>query len=200
MDPQPVWSPLGVLELSRVLWEVPVRWWLSGGWAIDEFVARGQATRDHGDIDISVPRRDWPAVWRGLSERFEMRVAKAGRLDRCATERIESGVWNIWARDQTGGPWRMQINLEETDGDRWIYRRDPRISRPLREVRLRSERIWYGAPAVQLLWKAKAPSAKDEHDWTVAVSKLSPDERVWLGRAITLAHPQSTWATRLAQE
>jgi Aminoglycoside-2''-adenylyltransferase len=190
---------LGVIELSRLLREVPVRWWLSGGWAIDEFVAAGQATRDHGDIDVSVPRQDWPALRRGLGDRFQLRVAAAGRLDRLATELVQPGVWNISARDRAGGPWRMQINLEEAAGDRWIYRRDPRISRPLSELRWWSGRTWCGAPAVQLLWNAKAPSAKDEHDWTITVPKLPVDERVWLGRAIAIAHSQSAWATRLAQ-
>jgi hypothetical protein len=46
VDAQPAWSPLGVADMSRLLREVPVRRWLSGGWAIDEFVTVGQATRD----------------------------------------------------------------------------------------------------------------------------------------------------------
>jgi hypothetical protein len=68
------------------------------------------------------------------------------------------------------------------------------------ELRWWSGRTWCGAPAVQLLWKAEAPSVKDEHDWAITVPRLAPDERVWLARAIAIAHPQSTWATRLAQD
>lgn len=199
MDPQPFWSPMSATELSVLLRDAPACWWLSGGWGIDEFVAGGRATREHGDIDVSVPRSDWPVFWRGLGDRFQLCVAEAGRLDRPAGRRVDSGVHNIWARDRAGGPWRMQINLEEVDGDRWVYRRDPRISRPLSEVRWWSGRMWCGAPAVQLLWKAKAPLPKDEHDWRIAVPKLSDDELVWLARAIAVAHPQSSWATRLEQ-
>ena len=162
------------------------------------FVTEGQATRDHGDIDISVPRADWPALWRGLNDQFQLQVAEAGRLDRSAPETVEPGVWNIWARDRAGGPWRVQINLEDGEGDRWVYRRDARISRSLLEVRWCSGRTWCGAPAVQLLWKAKAPSAKDEHDWALTVPKLPRDERVWLAWAIAIAHPHSPSATRLA--
>ena len=193
------WHSLGVVELEQLLQEVPVRWWLSGGWAIDEFAAAGQPTRDHGDIDVSVPRPEWRTLWRALSDRFELRVADSGRLDRPAPEHANPDIWNIWARELTGGPWVMQINVEETNGDRWVYRREPRISRPISDVRYRSARTFYGAPAVQLLYKAKAPLPKDEHDWAITVPKLPATEYAWLTNAIATAHPQSRWATRLDQ-
>lgn len=141
------WQPLSVVEVEHLLRDVPVRWWLSGGRAIDEFVAAGQSTRDHGDIDVSVPRSEWPTLWRVLTNRYELRVAESGRLDRSAPERADPEIRSIWACELAGGPWVMQINLEETSGDRWIYRRDPQISLPISEVRCRSARTFYGAPA-----------------------------------------------------
>jgi hypothetical protein len=193
------WDPLAVIKLEQLLRNIPVRWWLSGGWAIDEFVAAGHPTRQHGDIDVSVPRPEWPTLWSALKDRFQLRVAEAGNLDRPAPGQADSDMWNIWARDLAGGPWLMQINLEESDGERWIYRRDPRVNRPTSEVRRRSARTFYGAPAVQLLYKAKAPVAKDERDWEITVPKLPADEHAWLAHAIATAHPESPWATRLTR-
>jgi len=170
---------------------------LSGGWAIDEFVTGGRASREHGDIDVSVARLDWPVFCRELQGRLELRVAESGRDDGRAGQHVAGHVRNIWAREVGEGPWRLQINLEETDAERWRYRRDPRVSRPLSEVRWWSGRTWCVAPAVQLLWQAKSPRPSDEHDWGITLPRLPVDECAWLAQAIRLAHPESPWADRL---
>ena len=188
-----------VEEVAALLLEISGRWWLSGGWGIDEFATGGRASREHGDVDVSVARQDWPAFWSELHGRLDLRVADAGRLDEPARERVGGHVRNIWAREWAGGPWRLQINLEETEGDLWRYRRNPHVSRPISQVRWWSGRTWCIAPAVQLLWKAKSPRPNDEHDCAITLPKLPVDERAWLAQAIRLAHPESPWADRLRQ-
>ena len=51
MDPS--FAPLRA-ELEHVA-DLPVPWYVAGGWAIDLFV--GQVTRDHQDVDLVIGRR-----------------------------------------------------------------------------------------------------------------------------------------------
>ncbi len=48
------WEPLDVPGVIEVLDRVPGCWWLSGGYAIDEFL--GFASRAHGDVDVTVAK------------------------------------------------------------------------------------------------------------------------------------------------
>src|SRR4029079_15256656 len=52
-------------------------------------------------------------------------------------------------------------------------------------------------PAVQLLWKARDHAPKDEIDLANVLPLLALDERAWLARAITTAHPESPWRERV---
>ena len=200
---QQVWSPLSVAEVIDALRPVPRRWWLSGGWAIEEYLARGNntgradgrgASRAHGDIDASVARQDWPAVLAAVHPRFEVWVARDGALH--PVEQAGPADHNFWLRRRSVTHWQLQINLEDIDDAGWRYRRDPRIGRPTAQAAWWSGRAWCIAPAVQLLWKARAPRDVDEHDLRVTIGRLPQSERVWLGAAVRTAHPESPWATR----
>jgi hypothetical protein len=92
----------------------------------------------------------------------------------------------------------MQINLEPCEGDDWVYRRDPRVRRPLTEVIQEWGGIPCVNPAVQLLWKARDRASKDELDLDAVLPRLVPAERAWLAAAIELAHPDSPWRERVA--
>lgn len=55
-----------IAELGDLLGDADVRFWLSGGWAVDFYV--GQITRSHTDVDIVVSLDDRPNVF-GLLDR-----------------------------------------------------------------------------------------------------------------------------------
>jgi hypothetical protein len=173
---------------------VPGCWCLSGGHAIDEFL--GFTSRAHGDIDVTVAREDWPVVHAALRPVLDVWVARDGDLHSTDTTAVDADVDNLWVRQRGGGPWQLQVNLEDITGDVWSYRRNPKVTLPVSQASWWSGRLWCIAPSVQLLWKAKAPLEKDEHDYALAVPGLSAGERAWLGQAIRLAHPDSAWATR----
>lgn len=188
------WSPLTVQQVVDLLADGPGRWWLSGGQAIDEFL--GFSSRSHGDVDVTVARQDWPALHVVLRQVLDVWIARDGHLHSVESSPVRADVDNLWARWPAGGPWRLQVNLEEISAGEWSYRRDRRISRPLDEASWWSGRVRCIAPAVQLLWKAKAPVPKDERDYELVVPRLPTTERTWLGEAIRLAHPTSPWAAR----
>jgi hypothetical protein len=166
-------------------------WWLSGGEALDRFV--GHRTRAHGDVDVSIPTARFDTVAAGLAERFDLRVASQGRLHALDAAASVESRHNLWIREHDGAPWRFQVNVEPCDATTWTYRCDARVVRPRRDAVLALDGVPCAAPAVQLLWKSKAPTAKDELD-RAAVRPLLPDaERAWLDGAIALVHPSSPW-------
>lgn len=106
---------------------------------------------------------------------------------------------DIWCRPGPAEPWRIQLMLDDTEGDDWVFRRDPRIRLPLDRLgRLTADGVPYLCPEVQLLYKAGAPRPKDEEDFAEALPVLDADQCAWLAGAIALAedagHP---WAVRL---
>ncbi|MGH2458804.1 MAG: hypothetical protein ACRDIY_08050 [Chloroflexota bacterium] len=96
-------------------------------------------------------------------------------------------------------PWALQLMLADTDGDRWIFRRDPRISRSLAVLtRGTTDGLPSFAPEVQLLYKARSPRrAKDDHDFAVARPLLSEAERAWLATALEVHAPEHPWLKEL---
>jgi hypothetical protein len=194
MDSLGVWEPYDVDTVARLLRATDFVWWLSGGCALDLFV--GRHTRAHGDIDISIRRDQLPRVTEQLAAHLELQIARDGRLFPL-TGRGDDSVHGLWAREVGGGPWRLQINLEPCAGDEWTYRRDGRVHRPLDAVIQHRAGVPCVNPAVQLLWKARDHAPKDEIDLANVLPLLALDERAWLARAITTAHPESPWRERV---
>jgi len=69
--------------------------------------------------------------------------------------------------------------LADSAGDEWLFRRDPRMRRPLAITGCWSDAgLPYLASEIQLLYKATAsPRAKDEADVAQAPPHLAPERR-----------------------
>ncbi len=190
------WAPLSIREAASLFGGMGAPWWIAGGHAIELFV--GRPLREHGDLDVGVLRRDQFVVGWHLRD-WDLRAASGGTLRPWRPgERLEDHVNDVWCRPDPEGPWRLQLNLNDSAGDRWVFRRDPRVSRPLGEVILRSRQgLPYLAPEVQLLFKAKGMRPKDERDLEAALPLMSQRRRWWLDRAISETHPYHPWLLRL---
>jgi aminoglycoside-2''-adenylyltransferase len=189
------WEPFDVATVERIMAGADVLWWLSGGEALDVFL--GRSTRAHCDIDISVRRSDFSQLREFLAGKLDVKIARDGVLSELGDEPLDDRIHGLWARQTDGGPWRLQINLEPVIDGEWIFRRDPRIRRPVHEVVWRRATLSYVNPAVQLLWKVKEPQEKDEQDRAVIVPALPDDERRWLAEMISRSYPNSSWATKI---
>jgi hypothetical protein len=174
-------------------------WWIAGGWAVDLFV--GQETREHADIEIAVLRRDQLDLQQTLAH-WDLRIADIGSLTVW-----EHGVQlppekhGIWGRE-TGlrDAWQLEIALEQSEQERWIYRRDERVSLPLAELGMRDERgIPHLAPEVVLLYKSKSPRARDDADLHRVLPRLVPTKRGWLVSAIGMIDPEHRWLEDLGR-
>jgi hypothetical protein len=190
------WIPVSPHDAMDWFANVSVPWWIAGGWAIDLFLDR--ETRPHKDLDVGVLRRDVGEVLRSIpdGEAFE---AKGGALSRLSQERPRSEVNCLWCRDVGTQRWKFELMLDESEGDLWAYRRDPRVRRKLESlVYHNSKGIPFLAPEVQLLYKAKHARPEDERDFAAVVPHLGVEALSWLQQSLVLTLPAHPWISALA--
>lgn len=198
-------EPFTCKQMAALLADAPFPWWICGGHALDLFL--GYATRVHADVEVGILRRDQAALYAWLGD-FEVHVANAGTLRVLEGEErergIEAPVHGLWCRPRGRQPWAFEILLNEGTRDEWIFRRDPRIRRPLalalgRTIAHTQDPIPYLEPELQLLFKAKAPRPKDELDFAAALPALAPEQRGWLAEALDIVHPKHRWTSQLRE-
>ena len=190
------WGPLRPEEVAILFRDLPVRWWIAGGWALDLFV--GWQTREHDDLDVEVLRRDQFAVQRHLAG-WDLQIAAGGVLRPWrAGVAIDAGANSIWCRPSHGAPWAVQVMFAQAEGSLWRYRRHPAITRPLDTLGLRTEAgIPFLAPEVQLLYKSRGQRPKDDADFALVGPLLGKERREWLASALRMADSEHRWLTRL---
>jgi hypothetical protein len=184
------WTPA---EATRRLQGVDVPWRVSAGWAIDLFL--GGQRRDHDDLELAAPadrfadvavafpELDFHLVARGLA----VPVADAG-------DELRAEVHQTWGLDRAANVWRLDVFREPSEGDRWVARRDERISLRYDElIEHTADGIPYERPEVTLLFKAKHARAKDEADLAAVLPRLDADRRRLLARWIEQVHPGHFW-------
>jgi hypothetical protein len=189
------WNPFTPHEVAELMERSGVSWWVSGGWAIDLCV--GHQTRPHDDIDIGVFRSDQGMIQRFFAD-WDVAIASSGRLRPWpAGQRLASPDNDLWIRQDRAGPWRIQIMLNDGGADVWISRRDPRIRVRYEDAIRFANGIPFLAPHLQLLFKASAPTPKDDADLAAAIGLLTATERFWLLNRISELDPQHGWLTPL---
>ncbi|MGW3848996.1 nucleotidyltransferase domain-containing protein [Streptomyces fagopyri] len=173
------------------------RWWVAGGFAIE--LAVGRRIRNHGDIDVLLLRRDQLLVQRVLAGWQWWAADPPGNLRPWASgEVLPQGVHDIWCRPAPDEPWRIQVMLDESHGQEWVSRRDPRVRRPISTLGLTSaDGAPFLAPEVQLYYKAKTPRPKDEEDFDAVLPVLTDQQRRWLVAVITDTYGPHPWVKRL---
>lgn len=192
------WRPLTVAQVAALFREEAFPWWVAGGFAIE--LAVGRSVRPHGDIDVLLLRRDQLRA-RSLLAGWDCWVAdppgtlRPWGLD----ETLPAAAHDVWCRESPGGPWRLQLMLDESRGDRWHSRRDDRVSLPIAAIGARTDAgVPYLRPEIQLFNKARARRPRDEVDLAAVVSYLSTDQRRWLRYAITTVYGRDhSWLVRL---
>ena len=167
----------------------PFRWWISGGHAFE--LHTGDSWRDHGDMDIGICRSDAGAVHTWLTG-WQFYVAAAGRLARWHGRPLDAARSenNVWVRESTSSPWRFELTVGSGTEQKWVYRRDPSITRPWHQaVLVSSEGAPYLAPDLQLLFKAKKPRPKDHEDATRVIPTLDTTQQRFLEEHLAAGHP-----------
>ncbi|MBO3095889.1 nucleotidyltransferase domain-containing protein [Cellulomonas dongxiuzhuiae] len=192
------WDPLDPTEVAALLADVGCRWWIAGGWALDLYL--GRQTRPHADTDVVVLREDLPTVQRHLDGWTLMAADPPGTLrDWEPGEELPSAVHDVWCRPRGSEAWSLQLMVLDAVDDQWVYRRDPRVRRPIATITAppSSAGVPVLAPEIQLLHKSHGPRPKDEQDLDAVAGHLSPERRAWLREALRLTDPGHAWLARL---
>jgi len=189
------WLPRSPLDAARLFDGYPGRWWIAGGWALEKFTG---VSRSHGDLDLSIPRHELPLLRRHLAGVLDLWSADQETLrvllpDDADRDWPAESCENVWARSSGSEPWQYDIILMGVTDDRWIFKRDSRISRPVDEIVWSVDGVPYLRPEVQLLHKAAGLRPKDQVDFTHAWPHLEPADQRWLREAIALTHPAHPW-------
>jgi hypothetical protein len=178
--------------------QLTVPWWIAGGWALDLFL--NDASRVHTDLDVGVLRRDIGVVLAALQDwdHFEAREGKLTRLPIGTEPRVN--VHSLWSRPMGTANWALEFMLDESEGEFWVFRRAPRIRRPLSTLsHVGKSGIRYLAPEIQLLYKAKAYRPKDQADFERVVPRLDTAARSWLRDSLATTLPGHSWLSVLAE-
>ena len=197
MIPYDRWRPLDLRELREVLSGAHFRWCLAGGHAIERFV--GRELRKHGEVDVVVFRDEQLKLQEHLAEWGLYAADPPGHLRPWkGGEYLEEGVHDIWCHRKGSSHWELQVMLQETSGDRWVYRRDKQISGRLDDF----IETYGGWPCIrieaQLLYKSKAPRPKDDQDFESCLPHLDERTRERLRRYLELAYRgEHSWLRRL---
>jgi hypothetical protein len=131
----------------------------------------------------------------------------AGRTD-LVLLLLQPPFHQIWARrgpgqpstadDLAADPTTLGFLLEQGSTDRWVFRRYPAVTRPLRQLgRATADGVPYVAPEVALLFKAKAPRFKDQRDFDRVLPVLDGAARAFLAWALEQAQPGHPWRAQL---
>ena len=196
------WAGRTPADGIRLLEGYPGRWWVAGGWAIEAFTG---VVREHGDLDLEIPRRELPLLRRHLAARLDVWTAAGGSLKPLLPEETDAdpetvlpeGCGQVWLRLSGQEPWEYDVLLTPGTGDVWEYKRDSRIRRPWSDVLWSSDGVSYLRPEVQLLLKAKGLRPKDQRDFDATVQLLDTGSISWLRDALELAHPGHPWSAAL---
>lgn len=171
-------------------------WGFAGGWAVDLWL--GRQTREHQDPDLAILRADQDAL-RGHLAGWTFRKVIPGehRLEPWPEgEHLELPVHEIHAAGPDES--RLEFLLNEAVADGWRFRRNLDVALPLAKAFVRSPSgIPVLAPEIVLLYKAKNPRPKDEHDFAALQPRLDEDARRWLLEALDRCHPGHAWRDRL---
>ncbi|WP_420481619.1 nucleotidyltransferase domain-containing protein [Actinopolymorpha pittospori] len=167
-----------------MLHDLPARWCVVGGWALDLF--RGHQSREHEDLEIATPLWDFDLIRERLKA-YEFFVA--GREGFWPVDGAGSAFFEYqqtMVRDPASGMWRIDVMRIPDDGKNWICASDRHIRRPYDEAVAHSaDGIPYLRPELVLLFKGLQTRPKDQADFEATLPLLPTGARVWLAHALT---------------
>jgi hypothetical protein len=168
-------------------------WGIAGGWAIDLFL--GRETRPHADIDVAILRDDQRALHTRLAGARVEKVATRQLVHWSVDETLAPPVHEVHATWPDGYHLEFLLNERDRQTGEWIYRRDPRIRLPIEAAFCDDRAVGYLAPEIVLLYKSKAPIAKDDADFESVRPFLRAKQRAWFEDALSMTAPGHRWGS-----
>ena len=167
-------------------------WIIAGGWAIDLFLE--METRAHDDIEIAVFRRDQIALQNYLDGWVLKKALNGTLFEWNRGERLNLPIHEIHCFNKTAEVQFLEVLLNETGGDEWLFRRNKKITKPLSKLSLTSNLgISFLRPEVVLLYKSKNSRPKDEQDFESVAEHLDFESKKWLKNALAICYSEHAW-------
>lgn len=179
------WHPYSLEQIKLLFSAADFKWGIAGGWAIDLYIER--QTRQHEDIDILILSCEQQKLFNYL-KRFTIYVAKDGKLSIWSGQKIDDSC-SLWVSELQSTPFIFEILLIDAVEDKWIYKRDGRISGELNSLFIDSKYdMRIVAPEIQLLYKLGASSVreKDIQDLKAIYKFISTSQLEWLKSSLNL--------------
>jgi hypothetical protein len=187
------WAATTPTDAAALLEGVAAPWWVSGGWAIDAFTGRSRA---HKDVDVTLFRRDVPALRRHVAGRFHLWAVGSGALRPLDDARPRMPGWagQLWVREHATAPWVLDVLLNPGGPRRWVFKRDHSVSFPLQEATwVASDGIRYLRPELVLAHKLRHARPEDDDDLEVTLPLLDAEARARLDDIVSLVEPSHRW-------
>ncbi|MEP6665024.1 MAG: hypothetical protein ABJA81_01135 [Nocardioidaceae bacterium] len=190
------WEAFTPEQAKAIFDPTGLTWWLAGGWAIEAFTG---TRRHHEDIDVSMWRRDVPALVDAFEGRFHVWAAGEGCLCPLYDDRVDvpETADQVWIREHALAPWRADVLLNPDRDGRWVSRRDRDFDAPLDEVTWERDGIRYLNPEIALAFKARLNRPKDQRDLEATLPLLDDRARAWLADYLARKEPEHAWRGRL---
>ncbi len=193
------WASPTPTQVAEILRDLPARWWIVGGWAIEAFSGRH---RKHDDIDVGFFGADLPALLSHLTPDYCVWSNAGGTLR--PLKRVDDlldGCRQLWVRRDGSSPWLIDLAMTPSEGDDWISARDDRLRVPFGEaIFIGADGIRYLRPELVLAFKARHMVRHDDSDLEAALPSMSPDARARLVEAIARVDADHPWLGRLGSE
>jgi len=192
------WSPIAPEEVAELFEGAAFFWALAGGYAVERFV--GETFRQHADIDIVVLRRDQLALQEQLRGWRLFAVDPPGSLRPWLVgELLPASVHDVWVHREGRDRWELQVMIQESEGESWVFRRDRRIRGAIAGLASSCKGIPCMRMDLQMLYKSQGRRAKDELDFARVRPKLTQVQCTTLAAWLSTANPGGhEWTARLA--
>jgi len=192
---------LAIESIATLLTPFPITWGFCGGWAIDLFLNR--ITRSHKDVDIAILRTDQRLIFDFLRQRgwmLEQAVEKK-LIPIHEDEILTPPVHTIWCRNVGTDPDFLEILLNESEGDQFLFRRDRSIRCALNKAFVTSPSGFpILLPEIALLYKSKSLSPIGSSDFQSVLPLLDVPRRQWLAQALHKLSPGHEWLNDLLEQ
>jgi hypothetical protein len=148
-----------------------------------------------------VLRVDQARIWETLDD-WDLHVAEDGKLRPLPPRpSVDPPLHAVWCRPNPEAGWAFEVLLNDSDGERWLFRRDHRVGRGVDTIaEMSADGTPFLAPEIVLLFKAKQRRAPDEVDFSMVLPTLGAERRRWLRGALEVVHPGHPWRDRLAPD
>jgi hypothetical protein len=188
-------------SIATLLGPLEIPWGFCGGWAIDLFLNR--ITRSHKDVDVAILRTDQRLIFDFLRQRgWLLEQAVAGKLYPFQEDEfLTLPIHTIWCQKANYRPAFLEVLLNESGQDQFVFRRERSIRCQLEEAfSISPSGFPILAPEIVLLYKSSAPSTLSNRlDFQSALPLLSTQKRRWLIQALHTLSPEHVWLKDLGK-